>query len=263
MLEIGQTLAQRYEVRRKLGQGGSAQVYLVYDKGCGRNRALKEIKAFGQRCGLAQQEAALIGRLKYPYFPEIFEILRTPGTEYIVMEYLEGETLGNRLRRLGPQPWREVRRWGMDLCLMLGYLHGYDPPIIYRDMKPDNVMVQSGENLRLIDFGAVLECPDGQQQGLLLGTRGYAAPEQYDSARPLDARTDIYSLGITMYQLLTGIAPERFSGKEPYTQGRKRLLPWKLDRVLRGCILEDPKQRYQDCEALRQALMAQVPSRRV
>lgn len=257
MPEIGQTLAQRYKICRKLGQGGSAQVYLAYDRKSGRYRALKEIKAFGggKNQGAAQQEAELIARLKYPYFPEILEILKTSEAEYIVMEYLEGETLGSRLRRLGPQPWQEVRRWGMDLCLMLGYLHGCNPPLIYRDMKPDNVIIQPGDNLRLIDFGAVVKCQGERQQGILLGTRGYAAPEQYDSGRQVDARTDIYGLGITLYQLLTGVAPDRFSDGEPYASHRKKLLPRKVDRILRGCILKEPERRYKDCEELRQVLM--------
>ncbi|MCI8495530.1 MAG: serine/threonine protein kinase [Lachnospiraceae bacterium] len=255
MLKAGQMLAQRYQIQRELGQGGSAKVYLVRDMENGRNRALKEVDVSMARLvsDMADWEAEVIQELNYPYFPRIFEILKTERAEYIVMEYLEGETLGNRLRRLGPQPWLEVQRWGKDLCLMLNYLHMCTPPMIFRDMKPDNVMVQPGGNLRLIDFGAVLKVSIHCAQPLL-GTRGYAAPEQFDKAKVVDARTDIYGLGMTLYQLLTGNEPENGICREYYVQGQKRMLPRRLNRILKKCVQENPKERYQNCKELLEAL---------
>ncbi|MCI8299235.1 MAG: serine/threonine protein kinase [Lachnospiraceae bacterium] len=254
MLETGYVLAQRYEILRKLGQGGSARVYLAYDRVCEKNRALKEvvISRNRQMQDIARREAEFIWSLNYPYFPELFEILTTPEADYIVMEYLEGETLANRLHRLGPQPWREVRRWGTDLCLLLDYLHHCTPPVIYQDMKPDNVMVQPRGNLRLIDFGSVLKI-QGEETGFRMGTRGYAAPEQYDCRGHVDARTDIYGLGKTLYQLLSGKDPGEHSDKDIRGPGRKRY-PGKMDKVIQKCLRERPQDRYQSCQELREAL---------
>ena len=253
MLETGQVLAQRYEIRRKLGKGGSACVYLAFDRVDGRNRALKEVKKAGKGKGSIGicQEAEVIRELKYPYFPAIYDVLTAEEAEYMVMEYLEGEALGERLRRLGPQPWQEVQRWGRDLCLMLHYLHQCIPMIVYQDMKPDNVMIQPRGNLRLIDFGAVMNQRDGGLQQRL-GTRGYAAPEQFDCDSRIDARTDIYGLGQTMYELLTGKNPREGGWKKIFSV--KQNFPRKLDRILRKCINENPAERYQDCQELREAL---------
>ncbi|MEY8390195.1 serine/threonine protein kinase [Lachnospiraceae bacterium] len=254
MLETGYVLAQRYEIRKKLGQGGSALVYLAYDRVSERNRALKEVSASGNRQmqNIVRREAEFICNLNYPYFPEIFETLATRQANYIVMEYLEGETLANRLQRLGPQPWQEVRRWGKDLCLMLDYLHRCTPAVIYQDMKPDNIMLQPQGNLRLIDFGAVLKIQE-QEGGLRLGTRGYAAPEQFDGEKSVDARTDIYGLGKTLSQLLTGESPGGYADKGVRKRNIKRY-PRKMERIIWKCIRENPKDRYQNCQELRKAL---------
>lgn len=253
MVEEGEVLAQRYEVKRRLGRGGNSHVYFVYDKIMGRNRVLKEIRKTEDDPAhvMVWTEAELVGRLKYPYFPEVLEVLETEDADCIVMEYLEGETLGSRLRRMGPMSWQEVARWGKDLCLMLNYLHQSDPPMVYRDMKPDNIMVQPEGNLRLIDFGAVIETGgQGSMPQLLMGTRGYAAPEQFVCGSPVDARTDIYALGVTLYQLLTGREPCEFSGRDYPMLFRKHPIPRKMKKIIRKCTEEEPEKRYQSCEEL-------------
>lgn len=257
-LEKGQALAERYEIKRRLGRGGNAHVYLARDMADGRNRAIKEIsKSMDSRIyEFVYREAEIVRKLNYPYFPQIFDILHMAKADYIVMEYLEGETAGERLRRLGAQPAAEVVRWAKDLCLMLMYLHNHMPPMVYCDLKPDNIMIQSAGNLRLIDFGAVLELE--QESGspcLRLGTRGYAAPEQFDSGQPVDARTDIYALGRTMYELLTGKDPCKAENKEFAVRSLKRAMPRKLAQVIRTCTWEEPAKRYQSCEELREDLI--------
>jgi Serine/threonine protein kinase len=256
-VERKKELMQRYEIQKILGQGGNAKVYLVCERASKRKRALKEITKSqdGLSQDLAHREAELIRKLKYPYFPEILEVSETTEAVYIVMEYLEGETLGARLRRMGPQPCEEVLCWGKDLCLMLDYLHRRHPAVIYCDLKPDNVMVQSGENLRLIDFGAVLEIQEDQKDtGPLFGTRGYAAPEQFIRGQTVDARTDIYGLGVTLYQLLTNKDPCEFPCKEYSIRDWNRSLPRRLDKIIQKCTKENPKERYPSCEKLRQEL---------
>lgn len=257
-LELGQALAQRYKIKRQLGRGGNAHVYLAGDMVDGKNRAIKEIsKSLDCRIyEFAYREAEIVRKLNYPYFPQIFDILHTAKADYIVMEYLEGETARERLDRMGPQPAGEVVRWAKDLCLMLTYLHSYKPPMIYCDLKPDNIMIQSAGNLRLIDFGTVLEL--GKEAGgsrLRLGTRGYAAPEQFDSGKAIDARTDIYALGRTMYELLTGKSPCKAEAKEFSVRSLKRSMPRKLAQVIRTCTWEEPAKRYRNCEELREDLI--------
>ena len=138
------------------------------------------------------------------------------------------------------------------MCLVLGYLHHCQPPVIYRDMKPANIMLQSGGNLRLLDFGAALEL-SGQETTVSLGTRGYAAPEQL-AGESVDARTDIYGLGATMYHLLTGRDPCRFPCGQYSVRRWNPRLPRKLAGIVRKCTRSRPKERYSSCEALREAL---------
>jgi len=261
-LKVGETLAQRYQIEKHLGRGGNAQVYLAYDVESGRKRAIKEINQSGDSriYAFARREAQIIWKLKYPYFPQIFDIVETEQADYIIMEFLEGETAGERLIRLGSLPAGEVVRMAMDLCLMLSYLHRYTPSLVYCDMKPDNIMIQSAGNLRLIDFGAVMESgQESKESSLRLGTRGYAAPEQFDMNKCVDARTDIYALGVTMYQLLTGKGPELVEKKcgkcSKFFDCRFRLSQFrKLERIICKCVWEDPGERYQDCDALREDL---------
>ena len=256
MLETGITLAQRYEIRKQLGGGANSHVYLVYDRIDGRNRALKEIeKSSDSRLHVfARREAEIVRGLKYPYFPEIFAILETEESDFLVMEYLQGETAGERLRRLGPRSAEEVLRWGKDLCLMLLYLHESVPPMIYCDMKPDNIMIQPEGNLRLIDFGAVQVCEDAQEFPFMLGTKGYAAPEQLELCDVLDARADIYALGVTMYQLLTGVDPGKVDVSAITLHAMRRTMPRRLARIIRKCTEKERERRYSSCEELREEL---------
>lgn len=261
MWKYSENLGKRYEILKKLGQSPNAQVYLVCDKDSRKMRAVKEIKMTQERLSqdLAHREAELIRKLKYPYFPEVLEVFETKEVVYIVMEYLEGETLSSRLQRMGPQPLEDVLHWGKDLCLMLDYLHRRHPAVIYCDMKPDNVMVQSGGNLRLIDFGAVLEIEEGQKdKGPYLGTRGYAAPEQLIWGQTVDARTDIYGLGVTLYQLLTDKDPCEFACKEYSIRDWNRSLPRRLDKIIKKCTKENPRERFPSCEKLREELCSLI-----
>lgn len=261
-LKTKELLAQRYRIEKHLGRGGNSQVYLAYDMENGRKCAIKEINQSenSRVYAFAHREVEIICKLKYPYFPQVFDIVEMEQADYIIMEYLEGETAGERLIRLGSLPAAEVVRMAKDLCLMLSFLHRYTPPMVYCDMKPDNIMMQSAGNLRLIDFGAVMESgQESKESSLRLGTRGYAAPEQFDMAKCVDARTDIYALGVTMYQLLTGKEPgqagEKFAKDSKFFYCRSRHFQFrKLERIICKCVREDPGERYQDCDALREEL---------
>lgn len=255
LLEVGSILAYRYEIKGKLGQGGFSQVYFAYDREKRKNCAIKEVEKSrsGQIHNMVRREAELIWKLRYPYFPEMEEIIETDQACYLVMEYLEGESLSSILYRSGSQPVEEVVRWAKDICLMLEYLHNCNPPVIYQDMKPSNIILQSGGNLRLVDFGAAWEERDGQER-IILGTRGYAAPEQLDGSGKIDARTDIYGLGATMYHLLTGKDPGEFPCGEYSIRRWNRWLPKRLDRIIWKCTRQDPMERYVSCRELLEEL---------
>lgn len=259
ILKIGSSIGDRYKIKEVLGKGGFSTVYLAYDKEKKRDWAVKEIRQ--EQVGNASAfqmlkgEAELVQELAYPYFPQIKEMLETPGACYIIMEYLQGETLEDMLCRRGFLPPDEVARWGKDMCLVLGYLHRLTPPLVYRDMKPGNIMRQPGGNLRLMDFGSVWGWKGLCQQGeIRLGTRGYAAPEQMRQGGILDARTDIYGLGATMYRLLTGADVRQFPAGEYHVRHWNRRVPRRLDRIVWKCTRANPQQRYQSCDELEEAL---------
>ena len=255
MLEQGKVLKGRYEIKGILGAGGSSHVYFAYDRETCRNRAIKEVRQIqeGQAACMARQEVELVQKLRYPYFPEIVEVLEQEGMCYIVMEYLEGETLEHLLARTGAQPWQQVVRWAKDMCLVLGYLHNCRPPIVYRDMKPANIILQRGGNLRLIDFGAALECGGQEGEYISLGTRGYAAPEQLAGGLA-DAMTEMNCLGATMNHLLTGEDPCQYPCGAYPVRKFNRKVPRRLTKIIKKCTCTQPEDRYGSCGELRKAL---------
>lgn len=256
MLKSGTVLKDRYEIKNLLGTGGASKVYAAYDREGEQRQVIKEIRNYREKQirDMVQREAELIQRLKYPYFPALEEVIEGENVCYLVMEYLEGETLEEVLKRTGPQSQQDVVCWAKDMCLVLDYLHNCRPPVIYRDMKPGNIMLQPGGNLRLMDFGAVWEMRDGQKiPEVSLGTRGYAAPEQL-AGEAIDARTDLYGLGATMYHLLTGKDPRQFPCEQYGIRRWNRKLSRKLEKIIQTCTRKDPGERYDSCEELLSAL---------
>ena len=171
------------------------------------------------------------------------------------MDYIEGEPLSKVLQNYGAQPQEVVLEWAESLCGVLEYLHSQNPPIIYRDMKPANVMLQPNGNVKLIDFGIAREYKEQNLEDTVsLGTKGYAAPEQFGGRGQTDGRTDIYCLGVTLYHLLTGQNP----CDPPY-----ELYPirhWNpnlsagLENIILKCTQLNPEDRYESCAELLYAL---------
>ena len=144
--------------------------------------------------------------LDYPAFPRIVDIIETEDCLYLVMDYIEGQTLEQVLKEQGPQDERIVAEWAIEICKALSYLHSQNPPIVYRDMKPSNIIRKPDGNLKIIDFGtARVFNSEKDNDTIALGTKGFAPPEQYSGRT--DARSDIYALGMTMKYLITGINP--------------------------------------------------------
>jgi len=158
-----------------------------------------------------KREALLLAGLTHPNLPSIYDHFSEAGRWYLVMDFIEGETLEERLNKEpeGRLSVEEAQRIGIQLCTVLGYLHGRQPPIIFRDLKPANIMMTPDGHLYLIDFGIARHFKPGQAKDTIaFGSPGYAAPEQYGKAQTT-ARSDIYSLGANLHQLLTGIDPSQ------------------------------------------------------
>ena len=214
-LAPGYLLKRRYRIMARLGNGGFGAVYKAGDEQFGnRPVAVKEMNRGGlaplEIAGAAEafkREALLLAKLQHPSLPRIYDHFTELGRWYLVMDYIEGETLETHLDRLGRMRVDEVLRIGMQLCEVLNYLHNCQPPVIFRDLKPANIIVSPNRRIYLIDFGlARLFDPAQSKNSSPFGSPGYAAPEQYDSPQTT-ARADIYSLGATLHQMLTGAYP--------------------------------------------------------
>jgi WD40 repeat protein/tRNA A-37 threonylcarbamoyl transferase component Bud32 len=209
-------LRGRYRVIGTVGTGGFGAVYQAEDTELG-NR-LVAVKEMSQR-GLSQaelhealeafhQEALLLASLLHPNLPRIYEQFEEDGRRYLVMDFIQGETLEHYLDRMGGHlALAETLQLGVQLATVLSYLHTRQPPIIFRDLKPANVMLTSDGQLYLIDFGVARHFKPGKEHDTIaFGSPGYAAPEQYGKAQTT-ARSDIYALGATLHQALSGHDP--------------------------------------------------------
>lgn len=250
----------RYRLLTVIGRGGMSTVYLALDTVLNKQWAAKEIRHVedpAEREVIVQgivTEANMIKRFDHPAIPRIVDIVDDEGTLYVIMDYIEGRTLEDIVATSGPQAEDAVVDWALQLCDALGYLHRRTPPVIYRDMKPSNVMLKPNGLVELIDFGIAREMRDDDPAAtaahgdtVQLGTRGFAPPEQYGGDGQTDTRSDVYALGATMYALLTGKNP----AEPPYTilpvrQVVPELSPG-IERIVARATQPDPADRYADC----------------
>lgn len=260
MLEIGSIIDGKYKILNKIGQGGMSVVYLAMNERANKQWAIKEVRKDGTKDyevvkqGLIA-ETDILKRLNHPHLPSIIDVIDCDDTFLIVMDYIEGRTLDHWLKKEGAQPQERVVEWAKQICDVLGYLHSRKPPIIYRDLKPSNVMLKPDGKIMIIDFGTAREFKEQSiEDTKCLGTQGYAAPEQYGGHGQTDARTDIYNLGATMYHLLTGHNPSL----PPYEMYPIRqwnpALSSGLEAIVAKCTQRNPNDRYQSCAELMYAL---------
>lgn len=260
MLEIGSIVDGKYKILNKIGQGGMSVVYLAMNERANKQWAIKEVRKDGTkdyevvRQGLIA-ETDILKKLNHPHLPSIIDVIDCDDTFLIVMDYIEGKTLDYWLKHEGAQPQERVVEWAKQICDVLGYLHSRKPPIIYRDLKPSNVMLKPDGQIMIIDFGTAREFKERSiEDTACLGTQGYAAPEQYGGHGQTDGRTDIYTLGATMYHLLTGHNPSL----PPYEMYPIRKwnpsLSSGLEEIVLKCTQRNPADRYQTCAELMYAL---------
>src|SRR3984957_3959656 len=215
-LTSGTVLQNRYEIERLLGGGGMGMVYLAHDhRLANRPCAVKEMVDHfidqQQRIEANDyfaREADTLAQLKHAAIPAITDRFDDQNRHYLVMEYIEGRNLEEENAvRGGPLPEGLIIDIARQLCDVLAYLHGSTPPVVYRDMKPSNVMLTPRGRVVLVDFG-IARLFKSARKGTMIGTLGFAPPEQYQGA--IDPRSDIYSLGATLHYALTGRDPEKF-----------------------------------------------------
>ena len=260
MLEIGSLVDGKYKILNKVGQGGMSVVYLAMNEKANKQWAVKEVRKDGVRNfevvkqGLVA-ETDILKKLSHPNLPSIVDVIDTDESFIIIMDYIQGNSLNKALDEFGAQPQENVIAWAKQLTDVLGYLHTRTPAIIYRDMKPANVMLKPDGNVTLIDFGTAREYKEKNlADTTCLGTVGYAAPEQFGGMGQTDARTDIYCLGATLYHLVTGMNP----CEPPYEIKPIREinpgLSAGLEKIILKCTQRDPNDRYQSAAELMFAL---------
>jgi len=268
----GTILKGKYRILRYIGGGGSAWVYQVEElpAGSGRLWALKELRpqtddrtqqAANEK--LFEQEARLLRDLDHPAIPDIADYFEEQGRAYLVMEFVWGESLEKRLEKANaPLLETEVLRWAIQLCDALEYLHGRQPPIIFRDLKPSNIMVNNTGQVMLIDFGIARTFKVGKKRDTIaMGSENYAAPEQWGKGQT-DARSDVYALGATLYHLLANLAPTpAFLPSEPlplanYNQAVSRPTVTLIEKAM----ARDRAKRFQSIVEMRRALVAALPA---
>lgn len=264
MLKIGAILQGRYRILRLLGSGGFGAVYQAEDlRLAGRSVAIKHFytahlssQEAAEMAVLFQSEAHTLARLNHPNLAQIYDYFSEGKDWFLVMEFVPGETLLTRLKRLrAPFEESQVVAWAIELCRVLEYLHGQQPPLIFRDLKPANIMVTPDERVILIDFGIVRSFKEGQARDTYqIATPGYAPPEQYGGQT--EPRSDLYSLGATVYTLLTGERPsaETFA-LPPLRERAPQVSPQLADLVTRLTAYEIA-DRPPSAAAVRQELEA-------
>jgi len=273
ILRSGALFAQRYRIIDQVGEGGFGVIYKAQDLD-NHNRfvAIKQINLSSlspqqmiEATDTFNREVEYLSRLKHDHIPRILEHFTDPDHWYVVMEYIAGETLEDRLKqtRRGRFSREKALDIGIDLCGVLSYLHAQRPPIIFRDVKPANIMQTRTGRLYLIDFGIARNSAPGQARDTApLGSPGYAAPEQYGKAQTT-AQTDIYGLGATLQTLLTGKEPleilvEGTSGTRP--------IPKKIQALLTNMLEREASKRPRSMDEVKQSLQSlkeQSPGKRV
>lgn len=253
----GDIVKGRYEILRLIGGGGTSRVFLAADLRLSNKQwAIKEVDRRAtdpagrpiEQC--LASEAYLLSRLGHPGIVDIVDFEKTEDYVYVVMDHVEGQSLDKVVRDQGPQSEEDVQRWMLQICDAVGYLHRQNPPVIYRDMKPSNIMLHPDGYVKLVDLGVAREYKDeARKDTIAFGTTGYAAPEQYGKAQT-DARTDIYGLGATMWHLLGGEAPPVEFPLPNVREKNERVGEGFADVIIPQCTQLERDARYQTCEEL-------------
>ena len=277
MITKGQKINDRYEVIRSIGEGGMANVYLGYDNILDRNVAIKVLRGdlsndekFVRRF---QREALSASSLAHPNIVEMYDVGEDNGTYYIVMEYVEGKTLKQLLKKRGSLTLSEA----IDIMLQLtdGMAHAHDSYIIHRDLKPQNIMIRDDGQIKITDFGIAMALNATQltQTNSVMGSVHYLPPEQA-SGKGSTIKSDIYSMGIIFYELLTGSLPFRGDNaveialkhmRDPLPSVREDnpSIPQSIENIIRRATAKNPKNRYDSAREMHEDLLTALDDSRM
>ncbi|MEZ4666914.1 MAG: serine/threonine-protein kinase [Anaerolineae bacterium] len=257
-LQANTVLQRRYKVLGVLGGGGMGTVYQARDLNFPDVRKLVAVKEMlnpttdpalhASTLKTFQREANILATLNHPAIPKIFDFFDQNDRVYLVMEFINGRDLETLLAQTKELPIEKIIEWAIDLCDVVEYLHTQPKPIVFRDMKPSNIMVDQFGKIRLIDFGIAKIFDSGVKKHTMIGTEGYCAPEQYKG--DVTVLSDIYSLGATLHHILTHKDPRLeppFSFGERPIQDLNPAAPDTLVRVVEKALSFEPQNRFQSC----------------
>jgi len=269
-LSPGQILHNRYRIAKLIGQGGFGAVYRAWDTALNQPCAIKEnldTSAAAQR--QFQREASMLAGLRHPNLPRVTDHFFIPGQgQYLVMDFVEGQSLDTMLTQRGqPLNEQDVLPWIEQVCDALTYLHSHNPPIIHRDIKPQNIIITSTGQVMLVDFGIskIYDTQLSTTVGARGVTPGFSPPEQYGQGRT-DARSDVYALGATLYTLLAAQVPpdaiDRLVHHVPLTPPRqlRPQISARIEQVTLKALETAPDRRFQNANEFRDALPKQTPA---
>lgn len=242
----------KYKYIKVLGKGGMSTVYLAENVNLETLWAIKKISKNDNLVKKLPIESNILKKLNHPALPRIVDIIESREYIYIVQDFIEGISLDKKLEKAGKFSEKKVIKWSKQICDVLIYLHSYKPnPIIYRDMKPSNIILTPWGDIKLVDFGVAREYKNSNKNDTVyIGTRGYAAPEQYGGGQS-NVKTDIYSFGVTLFHLLTGQGPHKFQSGIKLPESFRGNISHKMIQVISKCTRYNPEERYQTAYELK------------
>lgn len=255
-----EVLHNRYQITSKLGQGGMGTVYMGEDLHLNNRRCvIKQLRDDFYRdedkqkaVGFFEREADMLIHLEHPNIVKIFDRFMQDGKYFLVMEYVEGKDFHEIMQRREGEPYNEsqVVSWAIEICDVLDFLHRQHPPVIYRDLKPSNIMLNTKGQIKLVDFGIARHVEE-ENENTHVVSAGYSPPEQYwGGATP---QSDIYALGATIYFLLTGKDPEPLKPSSP--RGLNAEISSYIDEVVQKATAQEPQTRFHSVVEFREALL--------
>ncbi len=258
-LQEGRLLLNKYELGERIGQGGTGSVFKAYDRHLEQDVAVKQIlrtEQNGIKADSLRNEVEILKGLEHPMLPHIFDYFREGENDYLVLEYIQGVTLEQHICESGPMEQQTAIAFMKELLSVFAYLHAFSPPIIYRDLKPSNIMIRSDGQIKLIDFGTAFIYFCGKKtNNMKAGTPGYAAPELLDQEKDIGEyreNSDIYSLGAVFHYILSGLKPSLMQVHRQPVRAYNRALSEGIERIIVKCMQEDSDQRYQLVSHLQQ-----------
>lgn len=262
MLKPGDLIKDRYRVSSLIGQGGMSSVYLVEDTSLQSRWAMKEtLDIFPDRdksdiIEQFQREARILANLSHPGLPKVIDCFTQGGKHYLVEEFIDGLPCDEMARQLPRFDEMKVLGWAAQICDLLEFLH--QSSIIYRDLKPGNVMIDSADRVYLVDFGIARFFHGGKAKDtVIIGTPGFASPEHYGRGET-DRRSDVFSLGATLHHLLTGVDPadKPFHFEIPYFINPQ--VSFHTSSIVMKCLDMDPARRFQTAAEVKEAILGRA-----